>query len=246
VRQKAVNVFVIKKREEGAGRMNLCWTVLTDGRKEYIEQCLPDWISWLDKTIDNKFIVDDSGDTEYRMWLSNTFPSFKIIPVSKDRSGYSLAMNKVLSTVRLSKNRYCLHTEDDFLLKRKFNIEDAINVLNNNINLSQISFMRYPWYHNEIECGGLIQAIERDNVDAIFEQKNTNGIDWIQHKSYWTCNPNIFPRWLTSYKWPSGDWSESRFSRQIFRYGKVAGIMGSRLDEPYVEHIGRHRSGTKY
>lgn len=226
--------------------MNMCWTVLTDGRKEYIEQCLPDWILWLDNIIDKKFIIDDSGDKQYRLWLSETFPSFKIIPVSKERSGYSNAMSVVLSTARFSKSNYCLHIEDDFLLKRQFNIEASISILNSNKNLSQISFMREPWYHNEVESGGLIEAIERDNPDAVFEEKNTNGYDWIEHKSYWTCNPSIFPRWLCSFKWPTGDWSESRFSRKVLSSGRTSGILGSRSDQPYVEHIGRHRSGKKY
>lgn len=226
--------------------MDLCWTVLTDGRKEYIEECLPAWIDWLDNSIHKKFIIDDSGDKEYRLWLSKTFPSFNIVPVSRERSGYSAAMSTVLTTARLSKNNYCLHIEDDFVLKRKFDINASISILNSNNQLSQISFMREPWYHNEIESGGLIEAIERDNLDAVFQQKNTNGYDWIEHRSYWTCNPSIFPRWLCSFRWPSGDWSESRFSRKIFNSGRTAGVLGLRGDRPYVEHIGRRRSGIKY
>lgn len=226
--------------------MDICWTVLTDGRKEYIEQCLPDWVAWLDDKINKKFIIDDSGDLQYQSWLKETFPSFKIIPVGTHRAGYSSAMTRVFNVVRLSKNKYCLHIEDDFLLKKEFNIEEALSILDLNPQLSQISFIREPWYHNEIASGGLIEAIERDNPDIIFEQKNTNGINWIEHKSYWTCNPNIFPRWLTSYKWPSGNWSESAFARKIFSSGKTSGIFGLRGDQPYVEHIGRHRNGTKY
>lgn len=236
----------MKKKSVREDSMDLCWTVLTDGRKEYIEQCLPDWIEWLDNSIQNKFIIDDSGDLEYRYWLCETFPSFKIIAVGNQRAGYSAAMSRVFNTAKLSKNKYCLHLEDDFLLKRKFDIGGATSVLNSNKFLSQMSFIREPWYHNEIESGGLIEAIERDNPDAVFEQKNTNGINWIEHKSYWTCNPSIFPRWLTSYKWPTGDWSESRFGRQLFNAGRTAGVFGYRGDKPYVEHIGRHRNGTKY
>lgn len=226
--------------------LDLCWTILTDGRKEYAEQCLPDWVLWLDNSVNEKFIIDDSGDQEYRAWLSSTFPSFKVVPVGKERSGYTAAMATVLKTAKMSKKKYCLHIEDDFLLKRKFDIDAAITVLNANKLLSQISFMREPWYHNEIEAGGLVEAIERDNPDIVFAQKNTMGIDWIEHNAYWTCNPSIFPRWLCSYKWPTGNWSESRFARQIFNSGKMAGIMGLRGDEPYVEHIGRNRNGTKY
>ena len=80
--------------------MDLAWTILTDGRKQYIEQCLPAWIDWLDETIINKFIIDDSGDPEYRSWLGETFPSFNIIPVNARRSGYARAMMKVLQTIK--------------------------------------------------------------------------------------------------------------------------------------------------
>ena len=226
--------------------MDICWTVLTDGRRKYIEECLPAWVDWLDELIDNKFIIDDSGDKEYREWLSKTFPSFTIVPVGSERMGYNHAMSKIFDVVKTSKKEYCLHIEDDFILKRRFDIESSIKILKENNSLSQISFIREPWYHNEVESGGLIEAIERDNKGINFIQKETGGIPWIEHTAYWTCNPNIFPSWLTEFDWPSGEWSESRFGRKIFSKGKKAGIFGLRKDAPYVEHIGRERYGTKY
>ena len=226
--------------------MNVCWTVLTDGRKKYIEECLPEWVEWLDDLITDKFIIDDSGDDQYRKWLSEKFPSFSVIPVGEERMGYCEAMSKVFDVVKMSGKPYCLHTEDDFLLKRRFDIDSAIKVLEKNKSLSQVSFIREPWYQNEIEHGGLIEAIEDHSPSVKFKQMNTDGVEWIDHTAYWTCNPSIFPSWLTKFQWPSGDWSESRFARLIFSKGKSAGILGARSDSPYVEHIGGERYGTKY
>ena len=35
-------------------------TVLTDGRKQYIEKALPTWIEKYDNQIEKKFIIDDT------------------------------------------------------------------------------------------------------------------------------------------------------------------------------------------
>jgi hypothetical protein len=222
-------------------------TVLTDGRKQYIEKSLPTWIEQYDSQIDNKFIIDDSGDPEYRDWLSSTFPSFKIIPVAENRAGYVKAMRKVFSTVLDSGSMYCLHIEDDFILLKPFVIDDVIKVLQEFPELSQMSFMRQPWYKNEIVSGGVIDALEK--VGCYFNQRYSRTppyYPWVIHKAFWTCNPSIFPAWVAKYTWPESDWSESEFGKKIRSEGKVSGIWGDRkTDWISVEHIGKESNGTK-
>jgi hypothetical protein len=221
--------------------MNLCWIVLTDGRKNYIQEALPTWIEHYD-SIDNKFIIDDSGDTEYTSWLKNTFPSFEIIPVENPRQGYANAVQRVFKLFRDTGLDYCLHLEDDFILSKTVDIENIVYVLDKNPNLSQMAIMRQPWYHNEIESGGVIDAIKGEK----FYDINTDGFDWVKHRAFYTCNPNIFPQWLTNYEWPDGNWSESKFGRLLFSNNKDCGIWGNRSSWPQVEHIGRERNGIEY
>lgn len=226
--------------------MNLSWTVLTDGRQHYIEEALPSWINYFDKIIDKKFIIDDSGDREYREWLQKTFPSFKIIPVGPDRCGYSLAMKKVFNTIKTYSCDYCLHLEDDFILHKPFDITKVVEIMEANKRVAQVSLMRQPWYHNEHEHGGVIEAIQAHTPQAKFTDRNTNGIHWVEHSAFWTCNPSVLPNWITNFEWPSGDWSESRFGKEVFKKRKTVGVFGSKQDWPYVEHIGRERYGNKY
>lgn len=226
--------------------MNVAWTVLTDGRKHYIEEALPTWIKHFDNVIGKKFIIDDSGDLEYRQWLEQTFPSFKLIPVGATRSGYDAAMKKLFKIVTTYSVDYCLHIEDDFILHKTFILDDLISIMKNHKNVAQVSLMRQSWYHNEHEHGGLVEAIQASNPTAHFNERNDGGIVWTEHQAYWTCNPSIFPSWITKFGWPDGAWSESRFSKQIFKAKKTCGIFGTKQDWPYVEHIGRERYGNKY
>ena len=226
--------------------MSLCWTILTDGRKHYIQDAIPTWLDNFEDSIEQKFIIDDSGDPEYRQWLSNTFKSFNIVPVSNDRQGYDVAMKKLFSLVRELNVDYCFHIEDDFLLNKKFDIFDLAKILDFNKNMAQISLMRQPWYHNEKEHNGVVEAIIAYNPSAHFVKKSIDGLHWMEHNAYWTCNPHLFPSWLTNFEWPSGVWSESRFGRYMFEQQKIAGIYGVRQDWPYVEHIGREKYGNKY
>jgi hypothetical protein len=225
---------------------NICMTVLTDGRKEYISKALPTWIDAYDNQIEKKFIIDDSGDSQYREWLASEFPSFTIVPVSSSRGGYVEAMRKVFFTAVDSEAEYCLHIEDDFILHKPFIIDDVISVLNSNPSLSQMSFMRQPWYTNEIDAGGVIEALENQDGAAEYIEENTDGKDWTIHKGFWTCNPSIFPIWTAKRRWPDAPWSEMKFGQKLFSHEKSCGIWGNRKNWVCVEHIGRERNGTGY
>jgi hypothetical protein len=225
---------------------DICMTVLTDGRKEYIRKALPTWIDAYGDQIEKKFIIDDSGSPRYRKWLARKFPSFIIVPVAEDRSGYSEAMRKVFSVIVESEAEYCLHIEDDFVLLKPFVLEDVVKVLSQFNRLSQISFMRQPWYTNEIESGGVVEALEANG--GAFTQRATAGRSWVVHRAFWTCNPSIFPAWVAARWWPDPPWCEMYFGKLLKEDEKVFGIWGDRKSPDWIltEHIGRKRNGTNY
>ena len=225
--------------------MDMCLTVLTDGRKQYIEKTIPSWMEHYDSLISNKFIIDDSGQGDYRAWLKEYFPSFTIIPVGESRCGYSNAMNKVFSTIVESKTKYVLHLEDDFILNKPVSLENIVDVLDKNPLVSQMSIMRQPWFANEREHGGVIEALEKQGSTG-FKNMNTDGHDWVRHSSFWTCNPSVFPLWVAEMGWPEAPWSEMKFSQEIHSKNKFSGIWGSRTSWPHTEHIGEERNGTEY
>lgn len=223
----------------------LSMTVLTDGRKEYLSRTLPTWIEAYGDTIPHKIIIDDSGNTGYRHWLTETFPDFLVVAVGKDRCGYADAMRKVFEVVREFNQPYNLHVEDDFILHRPPVLSDVVSVLDTFPSVSQMSFMRQPWYANEKQYGGVIEALEADGV-RVFNQKITNGKYWVRHNAFWTANPNVFPQWLAHREWPDAPWCEMHFSKSLKRDKKGSGIWGNRNDLVCVEHIGEERNGTNY
>jgi hypothetical protein len=224
---------------------SISMTVLTDGRKKYIERALPTWLEAYGDIVSHRTIIDDSGDADYQLWLTKAFPSFYVVPVGVDRMGQAAAMRETFRTVLDSDAEYNLHVEDDFILTKPFDLEAVVSVLRFYPELSQISFMRQPWYENEIEHGGVIEALEAQGTQG-FQQKWTNGFPWVRHNAYWTCNPSIFPSKIANITWPDPPWSEMQFSKSIRQNRLASGIWGHRDDWVCTEHIGRERYGSGY
>lgn len=224
--------------------MNVSMTVLTDGRQEYIEKTLPTWLAAYGKDL-IVTIVDDSGNTGYRHWLIETFPDCVVTAVGKDRCGYATAMRRVFEVVLYNESDYNLHVEDDFILHKPPVLQDVVSVLDAYPNVSQMAFMRQPWYKNEIEHGGVVEAIEAEGTTG-FIQKYSNGKPWVRHSAFWTANPSVFPRWVAEREWPDAPWCEMNFSKALREEKKVSGIWGHRDNWVCVEHIGRERNGTEY
>src|SRR5690348_1760716 len=53
--------------------------VITDGRRDCIQQTIPSALASLQGPITRRVIYDDSGDETHRRWLRNMFPSFDLI-----------------------------------------------------------------------------------------------------------------------------------------------------------------------
>jgi hypothetical protein len=225
--------------------MTISMTVLTDGRKQYLETALPPWVMHYVDQVDYRFIVDDSGNTGYRHWLVETFPDFIVVAVDNERQGYANAMRKVFEVIVASGSDYNLHIEDDFVLKRPFVLRDVVDVLATNPELSQISFMREPWYSNEVEFGGVIEALLAQGTFPL-ENMGAGRFGWTKHVAYWTCNPSVFPSWVARRPWPDDPWCEMKFAQDLRRDRKPSGLWGHQGDWVYTGHIGVERAGHGY
>lgn len=223
----------------------ITWTVLTDGRKDLIEQTIPSWEKQVKGNFKGKFIIDDSGDPEYREWLAITFPNFKVIPVRKNRAGYINAMKKVFEVAREAGNPYIFHLEDDFILKRPIDLTDLTYVMDHRKHLTQISLLRQPWYEIEINAGGVLQVFMKQ-TKRIYAKRLGNK-QWLEHRFFWTCNPSVFPLWVAEREWPKSGYSEARFGMELFEDENLYSGVWGRLNTPYyVEHIGSYQNGGSY
>lgn len=225
--------------------------VLTNGRRDCISRTIPSAAEHLSGTC-HMTVIDDSGDPEYGRWLEEEFiggPLNGHVLHLADGGGYWKAMCAVWAHARhlldFLRTDAVFFLEDDFTFNANVDVSCLDRVLVEQPHLTQIALLRQPWFGNEVEHGGLIEALEAQG------QKFTEATDgrhhWIEHRAVFTGNPSLIPRRTFAHDWPDGAWSESRFGRALFADPAARGAYwGRRGDAPLVEHIGHERVGSAY
>jgi hypothetical protein len=217
--------------------------VLTNGRRDCIARTIPSAREHL-TGVSSLTIVDDSGDLDYAAWC-DTFGD--CLPTGG--AGYWRAMRTVWETARAllggDSTDSVFFLEDDFVFHEDVDITCLNRVLDEQPHLTQIALLRQPWFANEVEHGGLIEALEAQGQK--FDEQTDGRHSWIEHRATFTGNPSLIPARTFVHDWPAGAWSESRFGRQLFADPDARGAYwGRRGDPPRVEHIGHERVGTEY
>ncbi|MEV7013291.1 hypothetical protein [Streptosporangium sp. NPDC051022] len=222
--------------------MSIPMIVLTNGRADCIIQSLPSATGNV-VGVGSVTIVDDSGDTDYRAWLTEEFPGCAIVPVAEQAAGYWRAMQTVW---RLAADApHVFFVEDDFTFNRPVDLAELAAVLDTYDHLTQVALLRQPWFGNEHHHGGLIEALEAQG--QLFEECTDGHFWWIEHRAGFTGNPSLLPARTLAKPWPEGAWSESRFGRQLFKNRAARGAYwGRRSDPPAVTHVGHERAGYDY
>jgi hypothetical protein len=220
---------------------------LTNGRPECISKTIPSALANL-SGVDHMVIVDDSGDPTYGHWLEDEYVGgqwdTRILHLEGEH-GYWRAMQVVWALARSWKAPAVMLLEDDFVFNGPVTLDDLTTVLAANPHLVQMALLRQPWWPNERAAGGLLEALEAQGQE--FTERSDGTHWWVEHRACFTGNPSVIPRRTLKQDWPAGAWSESRFSRQVFRTPSARGAYwGRRSDPPRVEHIGHHRVGTDY
>lgn len=219
--------------------------VLTNGRRDCIARTIPSAREHLSGW-DHMIIVDDSGDQEYAAWLAETFDSPPVAVLGDGAPlGYWAAMQWVWRIAREFNTGAVFFLEDDFVFHADVDLTELIGVLDSRPYLTQMSLLRQPWFANEREHGGLIEALEAQGQH--FQEVSDGTHHWIEHRACFTGNPSLIPARTLARDWPSGDWSESRFGRELFADPRARGAYwGRRSEPPRVEHIGVERVGAGY
>lgn len=215
--------------------------VMTDGRRDYLEQTLTSASVNLRGPISVKLIHDDSGDPAYAAWLRETYePLGYVIHSTGQRSGFGGAIRSAWCWLREhDRNPLIFHLEDDFTFPVPVPTADMTNLLANP-EIAQVSLMRQAWNGDEIRAGGVVNA----NPGAFTLEPSP--IPHLRHRAYFTTNPSIYRRELIlSHEWPTGDQSEGRFTLDVFTDPTTcAAVIGD--GEPNCHHIGEQRTGNGY
>lgn len=206
--------------------------VITDGRQSCIEQTIDRFDDLIKYDFYERIIINDSGDVRYHNFLITAFPSFKIVS-HEERRGLAGAVQSAWDSVSRHAD-YVFHLEDDFIMKKKFDIDHMIFLLKKNPHLTQMALVRDPVNPPEREAGGFVFQ----NKES-YEQKG----DFFEHGRLFTLNPCVYPMSTVNIGWPDHG-GESEFTQKVHSIDTSLrfGYYGNMYDEPLVTHIGGRRS----
>lgn len=216
--------------------------VMTDGR-ETIHDTLASWRANVSGPVSEWWIHDDTGDPAHAAELRGRYPEFEVVETA-GRSGFGGAIRNAWATLRAGSGApFVFHLEDDFTFNRPVDLGNLVEVLNTCPHLQQLAFRRQPWNDAERAAGGIIEQHPGDYCACLLRP----GVEWLEHRRFFTTNPSLYRRELLARDWPEGAQSEGRFGVELFADPlKFAGYWGPRHSPPWVHHIGNVRHGIGY
>lgn len=225
-------------------KKNIAWITLTSGRKDYLQTSRKSWYQFVDQENLQEIIVDTSGNKEYSDWLSTEYPSAKIFSLDPKlilredwNKGISQAYKYFYEIAKNINCEYVLHTEDDYVLLKKIDIQNVINILNSDNNIVQVNFVRQPWTKEEEESGGVLKNCQR--IGYTMTQKNNDKNSWVEHRSYFTFGPSIYRKEICFVDTEIGNNPERAMTYSLFAdVNKKTATLGTIDDKNLVEHIG--------
>lgn len=212
--------------------------VMTDGRSE----CICDTLDSLVKNISYPFtyslMINDSGNPHYATWLNVRYPTFTKVH-HELRRGFAGAVRSAWESLPICDFVFTL--EDDFTFNRPVDLLAMVDLLKTFPHLAQVVLKRQAWNSDEISAGGVVEL----HPDW-FTEKQCNGTTYLEHRAFYSTNPNLMPFAITQYGWPNVEHSEGVFSAQLKDLGYSFAYWGARSDPPAVNHIGAQRIGVYY
>ena len=231
--------------------MSVALLVMTDGREEYLRDCIESVRLNIDPAqLAEWWMFDDTGDHNHRNHLRRLYPEYQHINAG-NRAGFGGAIRAAWQTLAArSRAEWVFHLEQDFVLNRPLDLAAMIEVMTCNARIVQMALRRQAWSAAETAAGGVVEQFPLAYVDVA----DGAGHQWLEHRQFFTTNPSLYRRWLCDMPWPTGPQSEGHFTHQLIASG-APGIpadaltfayWGPRTDTPWVQHIGQKRVGCGY
>lgn len=202
--------------------------ILSNRKGVYLDGAVASIIKHV-KGFDRLTIVDDSGDVHWRSSLE--YLGEELIPVADGPAGYTTAMRKVFE---VAEGEHVAFWEEDFRAIDTVDLTAMADLLDERPYLAEVVALRGPWFANEREAGGVLEALPDERFELI------DGL--IEHRAFWSTNPCVIPRRTLEHEYPNVSWSEWHFGQELLRdpnvrFGMVPGVR--------VEHVGE-RDGYGY
>ena len=195
--------------------------VITDGRWNYLSDCLASAEANLSWPFVERILVDDSampGCPDPEGWT---------IVRNPERRGLAGAIQAGWDA--LPDCDFVFHLEDDFVFPAPVDVESMVFHLRNDWKLAQVALMRQPWGPDEQAVG---------SVYATDPMAYTEAAGIVTHRKLFTFNPCLYPRIITDY----GAGLERDVTDRLLAEGARFAYLGAKDDAPRCWHIGHQRS----
>lgn len=211
--------------------------ILTDGRAELFADTLESARANLKGDIAHRFIVNDSGDLNYGIWLKQQAKEFKVYN-HPERLGLAGAVQSVWEKALVTDCEYLFHLEGDWTFNEPVNVYELAALLIRRPYLAEVVLQRQPLAPEEHAWGGV--AAHPDWV-----QQSDDWAAWVEEETIFSLNPCLVPRRALEIGWPSGPLgvgNESGMTNACVARGLRFAFWGHKHDAPIVNHIGAYRS----
>lgn len=224
-------------------------------RRGYLERALVSFDEQVSGPIVQRVIYSDWSD-EFIDELHDLAARFGFYVAGEGHHGYTGSMERMWKYIgRRAQGEFIFQTEDDFLFDRPVDLTELVETLRMEPKLAQIALLRDAYYQDEKDTMGILGW----PVPA-FTEVSDNGHSRLEHRLFFTANPSVFRRSLTTeLAWPTERQarrilgrradqmpsSETAFGKLLFEDPRVrVAFWGS--GEQWVSHIGATRAGVGY
>ncbi|HWM94480.1 MAG TPA: hypothetical protein VN493_27240 [Thermoanaerobaculia bacterium] len=208
--------------------------VISDGRIEYLRQCLDSMRHRLLGPVHQGWIVLDEPEAREAAGAEAEAIGFKLI-ANPARSGLSGIVQTAWRAALEEPIEYLFHLEEDFTFNQPIELQALREVLDADERIAQVVLKRQPWSDAEVAAGGIVELHPRLYLDA-----TVGGQEVALHKRGFSKNPCLMPRRIFARPFPDG--GEGAFGDELIAAGYHFAFWGSQKAAPVITHIGERRS----
>lgn len=209
-------------------------------RREYLRRSLASLAENVTGGVIQRVVYSDWGP-ELQTELTAIVTPHGFYVAGDGHHGYTGSMQRMWKYLaKRAQGSYIFQTEDDFTYPKPVDLTPMVETLRANQHLVQIALLRDAFYQDERETGGVLGWPE-----PAFTRVGGNGTARLEHRLFWTANPNVFRKSLTATPWPEGHHSETLFGKLLLRDERTRFAFWGDHEE-LTRHIGQVRAGTGY
>ncbi len=207
--------------------IGLC--IISDGRFDYLAECINSLEARVAYPFVRKVIVDDSGELNIQLRVRQAFPDYEVLAHPR-RQGVSAAIRTAWAAMLETDAEYVFHVEQDFTFNETIDLDDLADILKRRSWLANVTLKRQPYSPVEQAAGDFMRV----NPDYYTDRDG-----YVEWSKLFCCNPSLIRRDVLELAPFS---NEGDFARTCKHAGFTFAFYGQKADPPRVTHIGEYRA----